>query len=167
MDIKQARAALAIAALAFAGKSIAQSESPVIVDTRGLLADQGWVDGRNLALGSVDIVNAPKAEAEARAAEVIVSRPNAILMIAAAEMALFQRLTKDVPVVFYNLAVDPARIGLVDSLRRPGGNFTGTSHNRASHFRSATTRATMIRVGGHTISRSSTRSSDPAETVIE
>jgi putative ABC transport system substrate-binding protein len=96
---------------------------------RAEFAKHDWVEGRNLAMSSVDIVNAPKAEAEARAREVVAGRPDAILMLPGAEMALFKRLTNDIPVVFYNLAIDPSKIGLVESLRRPGGNFTGTSHN--------------------------------------
>ena len=96
---------------------------------RALFAEHGWVAGRNLALSYVNVVGAPnKAEAEARAREVVASRPDAILMIASAPMAIFKRLTRDIPVVFFDLAIDPAKLGLVESLRRPGGNFTGTSH---------------------------------------
>ena len=94
---------------------------------RAEFAKHGWVDGRNLALSFVDVREAPEGEAEARAREVIASRPDAILMLASAEIALFKRLTKDIPFVFYNGGTDPARLGLVESLRRPGGNITGTS----------------------------------------
>jgi putative ABC transport system substrate-binding protein len=94
---------------------------------RAEFAKHGWIDGHNLALSFVDIREAPEAEAEARAREVIASRPDAILMLASAEVAIFKRLTKDIPFVFYNGGADPARIGLVESLRRPGGNITGTS----------------------------------------
>ena len=94
---------------------------------RALFAEYGWVEGRNIALSFVDIVEAPKAEAEARAREVVASRPDAIVIIASPEIALLKRLTKDIPIVFYNLGYDPARLGLVESVRRPGGNVTGTS----------------------------------------
>ena len=94
---------------------------------RALFAEHGWVEGRNLALSYVDIVGAPKAEAEARARAVVASRPDAIVIIASPEIALFKRLTKDIPIVFFNLGFDPARIGIVESIRRPGGNITGTS----------------------------------------
>ncbi len=97
---------------------------------RALFAEYGWVEGRNIALSFVDIVGAPKAEAEARAREVVASRPDAILIVGSTEIGIFKRLTKDIPIVFYNLGFDPARLGLVESLRRPGGNITGT----ALHF---------------------------------
>ena len=96
---------------------------------RAEFAKHGWVDGRNLVLSFVDVRDAPEALAEARAREVVASRPDAIMMLASAEIVLFKRLTKDIPFVFYNLGVDPAQTGLVESLARPGGNFTGTSHH--------------------------------------
>ena len=94
---------------------------------RAIFAKHGWVDGRNLALSFELIRRPPKSEVEARVREIIASRPDAILMLASAEIALFKRLTKDIPFVFYNGGTDPARLGLVESLRRPGGNITGTS----------------------------------------
>jgi putative ABC transport system substrate-binding protein len=66
------------------------------------------------------------AEIERRARAIIASRPDAILISPHVDATLFKRLTRDVPIVFWTSG-DPVRMGLVESLRRPGGNFTGAS----------------------------------------
>lgn len=94
---------------------------------RAAFAEHGWVDGRNLELKFVPVAGAPEGEAAMLARAVVASRPDAILIVASTEMSHIERLTKDIPIVFYNLGTDPAKTGLVQSLSRPGGNITGTS----------------------------------------
>jgi len=92
---------------------------------RAAFSKHGWRDGHNLALSFVGVEGE---EAEARAREVVAGRPHAILMVAdLRSLGLFRRLTQDIPIVFYNLWFDPAKARIVESLRRPGGNITGTS----------------------------------------
>jgi putative ABC transport system substrate-binding protein len=47
-----------------------------------------------------------------------------VASVAAAAVAA-AKITKDVPIVFTTSSGDPAKIGLVESIRRPGGNLTG------------------------------------------
>lgn len=92
-------------------------------------AEYGLVDGRNVELSWVDIhPRAPVEVIEARAKEVVASRPDLIGMLFSDVLFTFQRLTRDIPIVFNNFAFDPVAVGLVESNRRPGGNITGTSH---------------------------------------
>lgn len=133
-------------ALAALGSSFARAQAPARVPQvtiavavnygekgrewlRAEFAALGWVDGRNLSLSFVHILEAPKDIAEARARQVVASRPDVISIPGSPELFVFQRLTKEIPVVFENLAVDPVSLGLVESLGRPGGNITGTSHD--------------------------------------
>ncbi len=89
-----------------------------------LFAEQGFVEGRNLALEYVDLDHSDPTEAERRARAVIAGRPDAIL-VAGDNIGLFARLTKEIPVVFYYVGFDPLRAGYVESYSRPGGNVTG------------------------------------------
>lgn len=89
-----------------------------------LFAEQGFVEGRNLALEYVDLDDSDPTEAERRARVVIAGRPDAIL-VAGDNIGLFARLTKEIPVVFYYMGFDPLRAGYVQSYSRPGGNVTG------------------------------------------
>ncbi|HUQ28185.1 MAG TPA: hypothetical protein VM051_06315, partial [Usitatibacter sp.] len=81
-------------------------------------AKHGWVLGRNLQLDFVHITDANPAEArisaadaEARARQVVASRPDAIIMVASPEIFVLKRLTRDIPIVFYNLGNDPVKLG--------------------------------------------------------
>jgi putative ABC transport system substrate-binding protein len=67
------------------------------------------------------------AEAEARARAVVASRPDVICVASTAWTTIFMRLTKEIPIVFYNVA-DPVRAGLVADFGRPGGNVTGATN---------------------------------------
>jgi putative ABC transport system substrate-binding protein len=90
------------------------------------LAENGIVDGRDVDLEFHDLspITDP-AEVGRRARPIVATRPAAIMMHN--EQRVFQQLTHEVPIVFYNLDVDPVRLGLVQSLRRPGGNITGST----------------------------------------
>jgi putative tryptophan/tyrosine transport system substrate-binding protein len=97
---------------------------------RKTFAEHGLVDGRNLLISVVDVRGATPREAfEQQAKDVVASRPDAILMLGGDEMALFKRLTRTIPLVFINYFLDPARVGIVESLRHPGANITGTYHD--------------------------------------
>jgi putative ABC transport system substrate-binding protein len=89
-----------------------------------LFAEQGFVEGRNLALEYVDLDDSDPAETERRARAVIAGRPDAIL-VTGIDIGLFARLTKEIPVVFHLMGFDPLRAGYVQSYSRPGGNVTG------------------------------------------
>lgn len=77
-------------------------------------------DGRDIAL--TFRTDEDKASLE----EVVASRPDTIVMSGTYRLVELAKLTRDIPVVFYNMSLDPVSMGLVETLRRPGGNFTGT-----------------------------------------
>jgi putative ABC transport system substrate-binding protein len=58
------------------------------------------------------------------AAELVALAPDIILASSSPSVGALQQATRDVPIVFANVA-DPVGAGLVDSLARPGGNATG------------------------------------------
>jgi putative ABC transport system substrate-binding protein len=97
-----------------------------VLDT---LAKEGFVEGRNLRVAKVLFGNAPADVIEARAEEAIAMRPDAIFTSSGPEVVLLQHLTRDIPIVFFNSPVDPAKAGLIASVARPGGNLTGSYHD--------------------------------------
>lgn len=87
---------------------------------------QGFVEGRNLVISIVNAgVDPAKIERQARA--VVASKPDAICVPGTEGARIFQRITRDIPVVFFNVA-DPIAANLVESYRRPGANLTGVSN---------------------------------------
>ena len=88
------------------------------------LAEEGFVEGRNVALEFVDIHSPDRTEVERRARAVIASRP-AVILVGGDYVDQFARLTKEIPIVFYYMGYDPLRAGFVESYSRPGGNVTG------------------------------------------
>ena len=95
---------------------------------QGLRA-RGYIDGRNVVIeyrftdGSVD-------ELPRLAAELVRFNVDVILASAAPAAFAARSATTKVPIVFAGV-YDPAEIGLVTSVARPGGNVTGLSQNSA------------------------------------
>jgi ABC-type uncharacterized transport system substrate-binding protein len=87
------------------------------------LAEQGYIEGRNVAIeyraaeGRYDRMSEMAAELVRRPATVIVASPTPPAVVAKAA-------TGTVPIVF-GVTDDPVKLGLVASLARPGGNATG------------------------------------------
>jgi len=94
------------------------------------LSKMGFVEGQNLAIeprfaeGHYDRLPALVTE--------LVRRPVAILIVGSQDVArVAQAATATIPIVFIS-AGDPAKLGLVASLARPGGNLTGLLQYEAS-----------------------------------
>jgi putative ABC transport system substrate-binding protein len=90
------------------------------------LADQGFVEGRNL------IVDTRSAEGQldrlpALAAELVALKPDLIVALPAPATAAVKALTSDIPIVFA-FVNDPIGLNFAASLNRPGGNLTGLSN---------------------------------------
>ena len=100
-------------------------EGPGLDVLRAGLRDLGWVEGRNLVIearaagGQLDRL-------PALARELIALNPDLIVASAPQPSRAAKDATSVLPVVFVGVA-DPVRVGLVQSLARPGGNVTGVA----------------------------------------
>ena len=87
------------------------------------LASLGWTDGRNVrfvyrwAVGDAGNVRA-------YAAEMVGTKPDAILAMTVPALTALSQSTVSIPLVFTNVS-DPVEGGFVKSVARPGGNITG------------------------------------------
>jgi len=92
---------------------------------RAGLRDLGWVEGRNLVIearaagGQLDRL-------PALARELIALNPDLIVTPSPQPSRAAKDATAVLPIVFVGVA-DPVRVGLVQSLARPGGNVTGVA----------------------------------------
>ena len=106
--------------------------SPVSLDTvaenlRGFrrgLKDTGYVEGENVAIEYLWAENQLD-RLPALATELVRRRPALIATHSSGTFAA-KAATETIPIVFV-VAEDPARVGLVASLARPGGNLTGAN----------------------------------------
>lgn len=111
--------------------------SPTWANSQGLiypvlrltLEKAGYVDGENASIvarfseGRDDRLDTLVAELVAEKVDIIVAlQPGGALAA--------QRGTKTIPIVFLSIS-DPVRIGLVKSMRHPGGNITGVANTPA------------------------------------
>lgn len=89
------------------------------------LSELGYVEGRNIAIeyryaeGQLDRL--PNL-----AAELVALQPNVILAVGGDVAPIAKKVDQKIPLVFVSSA-DPEQLGLVASLRRPGGNATGVT----------------------------------------
>jgi putative ABC transport system substrate-binding protein len=86
-------------------------------------SDLGWKEGENVQIeyrwsaGKSDLIRR-------YAEELVALQPDVILANSTPVIAMLKSLTTSIPIVFA-LATDPVGLGHVQSLSRPGGNFTG------------------------------------------
>jgi putative tryptophan/tyrosine transport system substrate-binding protein len=91
------------------------------------LAESGYVDGQSViteyryAGGQYDKLPELAVDLVRGQVSVIVASPNPVAPLAA------KAATATIPIVFA-VAVDPTKLGLVDSLNHPGGNATGVNY---------------------------------------
>lgn len=85
----------------------------------------GYVEGKNVIFearaAQADMTRVPKL-----AAELLQQKPDLLFCVSDA----CQRVTTQIPMVFTQVG-DPVRLGLVESVARPGGNITGIADLRA------------------------------------
>ena len=92
---------------------------------RGGLQDLGWVENRTFRIDA-RFETSPE-RIRARAAELVASAPDIIVVNTNAATTAIKKLTQTIPVVFAGVG-DPVAGGLVASLNRPGGNITGITN---------------------------------------
>jgi len=89
------------------------------------LGKLGWVEGTNLAVERKDPDNRLD-QLPAFAADLVQSKPDLIVAVAAQAAFAAKSATSDVPVVMFFVG-DPVGLGFAASLAKPGGNMTGVS----------------------------------------
>jgi putative tryptophan/tyrosine transport system substrate-binding protein len=89
------------------------------------LAQLGWVKGRNVQI-DYRWTGGDPTTIQRTAAELLALNPDVILTVGGGQVRVLEELTSTTPIVFLQTA-DPAGVGLVDSLARPGHNVTGFS----------------------------------------
>jgi putative ABC transport system substrate-binding protein len=89
------------------------------------MRELGYVEGRNVIFDHT-FVDENYDRFEARASELVHRKVDIILASVPAAAAAANRVTKTIPIVFASSG-DPVKLGLVESLRRPGGTMTGLS----------------------------------------
>jgi putative tryptophan/tyrosine transport system substrate-binding protein len=83
----------------------------------------GWIDGRNVRM-EVRWAAGDVGRIQTFVKELVDMRPDVILSHGTPITSAFHRTTRSIPVVFVGPA-DPVGDGFIESLSRPGGNFTG------------------------------------------
>lgn len=89
------------------------------------LKELGWVEGQNIQLDVRYAAGSPQRIQEFIAA-FVAAKPDVIAVNSTPALEAAYKATKSIPIVIM-LAVDPVRLGYVESLSRPGGNITGFS----------------------------------------
>jgi putative ABC transport system substrate-binding protein len=87
------------------------------------LQQLGWTDGDNLRI-EIRWAGGDASRMRRDAAELVALAPDLIVTTGSATTALALQETRDIPIVFVQVA-DPVGGGYVESLPRPGGNATG------------------------------------------
>ena len=87
------------------------------------LRDLGYLEGRNIAIEYRFAEGKPERLSEL-ATELALLKPDVIVAVGGDVAPVAKRATQTIPLVFVSSA-DPEQLGLVASLRRPGGNATG------------------------------------------
>ena len=102
---------LSAAQRAFEGVGRFYGEAGVLWLVRALLQHEGRISYRTLRqVCGFD---------EAQLAALVQSRPDVFVVVGSPHALM--KLTSDIPIVFYNFSWNPEALGIVQSLRRPGG----------------------------------------------
>ena len=109
------------------GQALNPAERVFLDDLRTL----GWTEGRNLVVEYR--FSHPPDRLEPSVAELIKLSPDVFVAAGPSATLALKSATATIPIVFVAVA-DPVRLGLVQSLARPGGNITGLTTNIPDDF---------------------------------
>ena len=98
---------------------------PQMAPLRQGLEELGYLDGRNIRL-EYRYADGRAEKLPELAAELVSLRPDVIVAIGGDVAPFARQATQTIPLVFA-ISADPERLGLVESLSRPGGNATGVT----------------------------------------
>ena len=87
------------------------------------MRDMGWAEDKNLRV-STRYGGGDRARIDAAADDLVTLAPELIYVTGLPPAQALRKRTSTIPIVF-SLVADPVGFGLVDSLSRPGGTFTG------------------------------------------
>ena len=114
-----------VATIGYLSSKDENSEAGIIAGVRKGLAEQGLVEGRNVAIAyrwsAGDYRRLP-----ALAADLVASKVDAIAASGLPAALAAKAASSTIPIVF-RLAIDPVAFGLAQSFDRPGGNLTGVT----------------------------------------
>jgi len=94
---------------------------PLLEAMRTQLRVLGWILGENIKL---EVRYASGAYGADQVRSLIAMNPEVIVTQGTGMLTVVRKETRTVPVVF-TMVPDPVKLGIVDNLRRPGGNVTG------------------------------------------
>lgn len=110
--------------VAWLGVGQADQPSPYLESFRAGLRELGWVEGRNLKIGTFWATGLDDMAAAAQRA--LASDPD--IVVTQEFMAIAMLLSKASKPVVFGFSGDPVGAKLAESWARPGGNFTGMSY---------------------------------------
>src|SRR5262249_19846185 len=117
------RAQQSLPVVGFLHPATAASYAPYVAAFRQGLAEQGFVEGHNVAIefrwAEDDIARLP-----ALATELV--RMRVAVMVAGGNAAYPAKAATSTILIVFSTGSDPVQLGLCASLNRPGGNATGT-----------------------------------------
>jgi putative ABC transport system substrate-binding protein len=97
---------------------------PLVAAFRLSLAEEGYVEGKNLAIENRFTNFRPELMPEA-ASDLVRLKVNVIFAATPEAVAAARNATSNIPIVGVDLESDPLAMGYIKSLARPGGNLTG------------------------------------------
>jgi putative ABC transport system substrate-binding protein len=116
-----------VAVLMFGPRGVVQATAPksAVSLFRDRLVELGYVEGKTILLEESYADGDPQRLTQL-AHDIVASKPDVIVTIAAAATAAARQATSTIPIVMAH-AGNPVGSGLVASLAHPGGNVTGTT----------------------------------------
>ena len=109
--------------LGLAGSADDPGAGEILRPFKAAMQEVGWIEGKNIRL-DYRFGGGEPAKINSGAAELLALAPELIYATGLPPVQALHQRTRTIPIVF-SLVADPVGFGLIESLRRPGGNVTG------------------------------------------